>query len=346
MRISYSEPLQRGWLRMKRALFQPFDLGRWMVLGFTAWLAQLADGGGGGGGAQDAFQFDRDVATDNFDEAFGGAWEWLTEFVSSGVGVVIAAMIIVTVLVITLLVIWLSSRGRFMFLDNLIHGRTEVTQPWREFRAHGDSLFLWTLGYTVVALVVVGALIGGLVIALVPAVAMDMGGVSLLMAMLLGIVFFAVIVILAYIEYFLHGFIVPIMHKHGVSTTQAWSMFLPLFQAHPGSFVLYGLFYMVINIAMGLAFIIAGFLTCCLGLILIALPYLGSVVTLPASVLARFMNLEFLAQFGDDFNVLPPLEPEHTDHPYSGNDHIDGTVIRTEDIGEDPGGDESGPQGP
>jgi len=48
MNIAFFEPLNRAWERMKHILFQPFDLAKWLVLGFSAWLAGLADGAGGG----------------------------------------------------------------------------------------------------------------------------------------------------------------------------------------------------------------------------------------------------------------------------------------------------------
>ena len=41
MQISFVEPLSRAWERMRRMLFSPFELGRWLVLGFSAWLAGL-----------------------------------------------------------------------------------------------------------------------------------------------------------------------------------------------------------------------------------------------------------------------------------------------------------------
>ena len=50
MPIEYVEPFARAWNRMKDLLFRPFDLGRWLAIGFTAWLATLTEGGGGGGG--------------------------------------------------------------------------------------------------------------------------------------------------------------------------------------------------------------------------------------------------------------------------------------------------------
>ncbi|MFV2073108.1 MAG: hypothetical protein ACC742_10720, partial [Thermoanaerobaculales bacterium] len=49
MNIAYMEPLTRAWERMKLILWRPFDLAKWFVLGFSVWLAGLADGAGGGG---------------------------------------------------------------------------------------------------------------------------------------------------------------------------------------------------------------------------------------------------------------------------------------------------------
>ena len=43
--ISVAEPVSPALERVKRILFQPFDLGKWFVIGFCAWLAQLGEGG-------------------------------------------------------------------------------------------------------------------------------------------------------------------------------------------------------------------------------------------------------------------------------------------------------------
>ena len=48
--IEYMRPLSQAWGRMIQALFRPFDLHKWFVLGFTAFLAQLTDGSNGAGG--------------------------------------------------------------------------------------------------------------------------------------------------------------------------------------------------------------------------------------------------------------------------------------------------------
>ena len=57
--ISVTAPVGQALDWVKRMLFQPFDLGKWFVIGFCAWLAGLGEsgtsfhggGGSGGGGA-------------------------------------------------------------------------------------------------------------------------------------------------------------------------------------------------------------------------------------------------------------------------------------------------------
>jgi len=41
---------------------------------------------------------------------------------------------------------------------------------------------------------------------------------------------------------------------------------------------------------------------------LLIIPYIGTVVTLPFWYTFRAFSLEYLAQFGPDYNLLPPAE--------------------------------------
>ncbi len=108
-----------------------------------------------------------------------------------------------------------------------------------------------------------------------------------------------------------------------------------------------------------------GLLTCCVGLLLLAIPYVGTVLTLPLPVFVRYLDLEWLGQFGPGFAVLGPdggpaggPEPEPAGPPPAGPDDApaapedsgqlegDGTVVRPHDVGEDAGGDEPRPEDP
>src|SRR5438874_11650438 len=47
-KIEIFTPFGEAFELMKKILFQPFDLKKWLVIGFTAWLASLGAGGGSG----------------------------------------------------------------------------------------------------------------------------------------------------------------------------------------------------------------------------------------------------------------------------------------------------------
>ena len=46
--ISVVEPVSPALERVKQMLFKPFDLAKWITIGFCAWLAGLGESGGGG----------------------------------------------------------------------------------------------------------------------------------------------------------------------------------------------------------------------------------------------------------------------------------------------------------
>ena len=76
--IAYVQPTSRAFDGMKRILFQPFDIGKWFVIGFTAWLAGLLDhtssssgssgGSGGGGGSGSSLVAQNDAASLGFQD--------------------------------------------------------------------------------------------------------------------------------------------------------------------------------------------------------------------------------------------------------------------------------------
>lgn len=305
MIIQYIEPLTRGWNRMKKALFQPFDLAKWFTLGFTAFLASLLDGNGGGGNNTNIGERHKGDLDDFFNFP-SIAWEWLNEnpfwfsLIVAGVVFVFAVIIVFA---------WLSSRGKFMFLHNVVHDAAEVKKPWYEFKREGNSLFLWRLVY---GLIVFTVLMFSFIYAFLHFRDAYYETYSiaetLLSLMGIAIYLFLFFVVTAYISLFLSDFVVPIMYKHRLSTSQAWYKFLPLMSRHFGHFILYGLFVLVLIILVVIAVIIFGFFTCCIGFFLLIIPYIGSVVTLPISYTFRAFSLEYLQQFGDDYNLFPETD--------------------------------------
>ena len=307
MNIAYSDPLSRGWNRMKKALFQPFDLGKWFTVGFTAFLASLIDGGGprGGGNHSNHYKnghFDWDKLVD-FPYI---AMDWLNEH-AFWFALIIFGLLFLFVIIVVLT--WLSSRGKFMFLDNVVHDKAEVVKPWNDYSRQGNSLFVWRFVYGFICFVVIMASLIFSAIILVNLFT-SYSPLSTRVFSVLGVIlqFLVLIIITSYISLFLNDFVVPIMYKYKISTSQAWFKFLPILSRHPGHFILYGLFIFVLMILVVLCVIIFGLFTCCLGFLLLIIPYIGSVLLLPISYTFRAFSVEFLEQFGDEFTIFPKEE--------------------------------------
>lgn len=293
--MSLTRPLAEAWSWMVKMLFRPFDLSKWLVVGFAAWLAGLADGGGGGGGG-------RWTAGDARAEVVDGArrgWEWLMahEVIA---GLIFAGLLALLAFVVLLL--WVSSRGKFVFLDNVVHDRAAIVEPWKRFRRLGNSLFAFRLVVLVLCLPVALGILGLFAwLTFGPDGWARLEGAAMVAGIaatvLLG---FVVVVTTLYAVFFLDAFVVPLMYRFDLGVMAAWRRFLGLLRDRPGWFLLTGLFVFVLMLAAGSAIVVTGCLTCCLGFLLLAIPYVGTVVLLPLIVAYRAFTVSFLAQ----------LEPE------------------------------------
>lgn len=307
MQISFVEPLSRAWERMRQTLFGPFELAKWLVLGFSAWLAGLAGGGGGGtavNGISDEIERET-VHGSDFGEVIDGVFEsliWLP-LILLGLLVVIA---------VALVVLWVSSRAKFIFLDNVVYNRSHIVEPWHRLKRIGDSLFLWRLGFFAAFLGVM-LLIAGAVF--IPAATLSFSdalrGLSfagilfgVMTVIMLGIVAFFIILLL-------ENFVIPIMYKFDLKTTEAWRYFLPWLKAHGGWFVIYGILVLVAAVALQMLVAMLCLFTCCI----VLLPYVGTVILLPVWVLYRAYGIEFLAQFHPEFDLFisGPMAPAPLD---------------------------------
>jgi len=329
--------LGRAWQRMKRLLFSPFTLQQWFVLGFAAFLASLADSGG-----DSLLKFSDRLDREPSDYSTGELEGLYNQVISEAWLIMLVSFLFMAALVLGVVFLWLSSRGRFVLLDNLVKDKPGISAPWQEYSAQGNSLFLWQLGFTVIMLVVFGIFAGMMVALFLPLGALDAGAAVIIPAVTLAASLgLALILIHVYIQFFLHNFVVTIMYRDKVTASEAWRRFIPLFSQYPGWFVLYGLFYLLVAVVGFLALLTLGLATCCVGLVLLAIPYIGSVLSLPLALTLRFWDLEFLSQFGPDYTVLGPV-PEDPDRDSIYRDG-DGTVIGPEDLGQDAGTDQPGP---
>ncbi len=297
--IRFAQPLSKGWNRMKKSLFRPFDIKKWFVVGFTAFLAGLTDCAGHGGG-QSKF-------SDNFDAyEFFHFPETVSDWLAANPFWAVLIMIGIALgLVLIIIFTWLGSRGKFMFLDNVIYDKAEVSKPWYEYTREGNSLFLWRLvfGIFVALFFIIFAIIGFNTAYNI--YYEDYGsGISALFIIGGIILFLVTSIVLMYVDCFLDNFVVPIMYKNRISAIKGWSRFFKILFPNLGYFILFGLLKFVLILALGIGIFLAGLLTCCIGFIFLAMPYIGDVVLLPFSYTFRAFGVEFLEQFGDEFKLF------------------------------------------
>ena len=305
MDISYSIPLSKGWNRMKKALFQPFDLNKWMRVGFTAFLAGLTDFNGGGNGNSTG---NRNVNWNEFFNFPQTAWDWLN---SHPVWFTMIVLGVICIFLFVVFLTWLSSRGKFMFLSNVVNNTDGISKPWNEYRKEGNTLFVWRFFYGLIAFFIFAGLLVMCFTRGMELYTGDVAGIVIFWnVFLMVLVFLGLLVVFGYVSLFLNDFVVPVMYKERIGPVSAWFRFLKLFGKYPVTFLIYGLFIAVLFIAAVLGILFFGVFTCCIGFILLIIPYIGSVVLLPVSYTFRALSLEFLAQFGDEYNLL--LKPEES----------------------------------
>lgn len=289
--IRYLNPLERAFERMRRMLFEPFDLGLWLVVGFSAWLARLVDGSGGGmnywGGSSDPGSGFGHGSIDGFWEGF--------------LILAIVGVIVTVVLAVVVVLLWVSSRGKFIYLDNAVHARGRIVEPWKEFQRLGNSLFKWRLGFLVAVLAVVLLLA---LVFVVPAAAAGfndaLGALSFFAIATGGLLLVGVAIAASYINLFLDSFVVPIMYRYQLTTTDAWKALMPWLKARPGSFILYGLFVLLLFIGFAIVSFLLCFVTCCI----VVIPYIGTVILLPLLLTYRMFTVDWLAQLHPDFDLF------------------------------------------
>ena len=304
--ISVIDPISPAIERVKTILFRPFDLGKWFIIGFCAWLAYLGEGGGPN------FNFGGQQRRGAPGEVFNNAKEFIVEnlFWIIPLAITITVIIIVIGFVIT----WLSSRGRFMFLHCVALNKAEVVVPWHKFKKQGNSLFLFRIVVGLISFAVVILLIAMLVV--IGVVLFAGGGgpnpIGIILMVLLAIcLIMPTAVVFALIAKFTRDFIVPIMFLRQGTCMTAWREFWPLLTGNKGKFTVYILFQIVIALAIGAVIVACVCITCCcLGCIL-AIPYIGTVILLPILVFDRSYSLLYLRQYGSGFDVFGP-EPATT----------------------------------
>jgi hypothetical protein len=218
-----------------------------------------------------------------------------------GLIILIALVIIALTLAFVVLLYWLGARGQFMFLDNLVLNRGAVSEPWTRYAGLANSVFGFYLLVMAIGLVFFLPILGiGIVMGL-PLFREHRwpeGGEVAAFAGL-GVVYLGLAIVFGVVTFLFREFGIPIMFRQGLRARPAFFAAMNLARLNPGSVALFVLLRIALFVAVTIVSIIICCVSCCTGLI----PYVGTVMLLPALVYVRCLTLDCLAQFGPEYDV-------------------------------------------
>ena len=286
-KIEIFKPFEEAFELMKKILFQPFDLKKWCVIGFAAFLAHL------GGGFN--FRYNRGAnlkGTPGFQDMV----DWINQ-IPHWILLTGASVLVVLILTFVVLFAWLRARGRFMFIDCIVRNRGAIAEPWRDFRKEGNSYFLFSLLVGLSFIVVAGLMALPFLLPVIRRVTfLHLHGAYLISVIILWGV---VIILLVFAWALIAQIMMVVMYRRRCRAREAFRAALSLIATYPGEITLYCLFWIALGLGALVVACAAICATCCVALI----PYVGTVILLPMYVCLAAFNLIFLRQFGDDYDV-------------------------------------------
>jgi len=276
----------------------PFDIGKWLTLGFVAFLANLGESGGSN------FNFP-DTGSGRGGSGVDPVLDWIRQNV--GLVLAITAIVVVVGFGIGVLLLWLSSRGKLMFVDCVVNNRAAVKEPWARFRELARHLFWFRFWLSLIGLA--GFLIAagaGAALAWSDIEAGRFGSAALTGVLVGGGILILFTFPLLVIGVVLEDFVVPAMVLYQESVKPSWQRVKQgIFAGHAGQIVVFYLMKIALSFAVGLIALLATCITCCFA----AIPYVGSVILLPLTVFMRSYSIFYIEQFGADWRLVPRPEP-------------------------------------
>ena len=307
-----------AYSKMKIILFKPFCFEKWLILALCVWLVNTFENYG-----QQGFGFIGNIKSEQFSQVKNfNLKAAVSSFISNansfteakiGISLILAITLIFIVFIISLIIIfillWLKSRFNFIFLDNLKSNTQRISEPWKHYKQVGNSCFLWTICFQLISFLVSAVIFIVFIIFLFnilntpqePAYAITILALSI--APFLSIFFLIYIIIATLFKHF----VVPVMYKMEINSIPAWKIVMSLISNNPGSFIKYLLMLLLYSIVSVFVVLLLVLCTCCLLGCLFSMPiaggYISSFVLLPIFLFFRLLGVEYLAQFGENYDL-------------------------------------------
>jgi hypothetical protein len=300
--VSAAQPISPAIERVKLLLFRPFDIGKWFMIGFCAWLATFGERGF-------SFNYSRRsqhrLTAENLREWF----EHVRDYVMNNLSWLLPLSIAIVVFAVALsvVILWLRCRGSFMFLHCVALDKAEIDVPWNKYAAASNSLFGFRLAVGLISMIPLLPMFAIMMVTFVRLTNQTLSLRQILFGLLpLGLMFFSVGVFFFLIKKLTTDFVVPIMFLRGGKCLSAWSEFISLLSLNVGRFIVYLLFQIVLGMLVVMLVLMAFVVTCCIACCLMIIPYIGTVLLLPVFAFGRSYSLYYLAQYGPHYDAFPP----------------------------------------
>ena len=286
-RMEVGNAIAPAFQHMVRVLFKPFELKKWLALGF---ITLLASSGGGGGNYNFGNWGGRDSDVPG---RLSDITSWLLHYWPL---LALGALVIV---VLSLILTWLASVFHMIYIDDITRSSGAIREPFARLKGIGTSYFLWRLAFGLTVLVLLVTLIG-LPLVWVFLLARGTGTEAKIAAVVLAVcIGISLIILSIIIDTFARDFVAPAMYVRGVGVIAGWRIVLPILRANVGQVVLYLLLLIALSIGVGL---FALLVTVILALIILlpvgGLAFLGYLIGKAAGLTWTIPVIATVATFG------------------------------------------------
>lgn len=285
----------------RRMLFRPFDPGKWFVLGFVIFLAQLfSSDSGWWGGNRLQNNLGRNRSHGEGLHELQQAAQWCVDHGWLILLIVAAGFIISTIVGVVLQ--YIGARGHFMFLECVMENKVEVKVPWHNAERPARTLFLWRVAIFILlfwCFVLLFALpLWGIVRAAAGGEFSGIGSFFSLLPFLA--IFLPLALLISLADLLVRDFVTPIMVLYRTDLLGAVEKSRALWRGQLGNLALYLLFRLIIAVLTGVVGVTVACFTCCIG----ALPVISQTITAPLHVFVRSWTLAILEQFGPELRTI------------------------------------------
>jgi len=284
---------------MVARLFKPFDLTRWCSIGFCAWLAYL--------GTQAMYNYNagdkKTVAAKAVKQEIDVALDKLMSLPHHSSEALAVGTALVLGLAFALWMCALRSRGDFMFVHRWYKPDDSIRLCWQMSRASGHELFVWRFYFFLISSLLFALdffFAFAKVVQPYMAAGKHWNAAFVEPAVLCVTIAVLLSVGVEVVSHLTKAFAVPLMYWHGVTASRAWLVVFALCNQFP--FAVLG--YLLCGLACGVlavcGVVAAVLMTCCIGIVPLSVPYLGSVMLLPIFLFFRGYSVSFLTQWRSD----------------------------------------------